>query len=272
MLVFPNAKINIGLYVIGKRNDGFHDISSVFYPIRLSDALEFVPGKGKDVYHYSGFPIPGDPADNLCARALALVRESHEIPPLDVYLHKAIPMGAGLGGGSSDAAFLLKALNDHFKLGYSSAEMKILSAKLGSDCAFFIENGPAFAEGRGELLSPVQLDLSGYHIVVVGPGVHISTQEAYKHVNVGPISFHSVDSLTSRPISEWKGNVYNAFEKYAFEKYPQIKSIRDGLYEMGAAYASMTGSGSAVYGIFAEAPKQELLQKFEPHFVYSGAL
>jgi 4-diphosphocytidyl-2-C-methyl-D-erythritol kinase len=272
MLVFPNAKINLGLYVLAKRDDGFHDISSVFYPIRLSDALEFVSGVEKDVYHYSGFPIPGDPADNLCARALALVRASHDVPPLEVYLHKAIPMGAGLGGGSSDAAFFIKALNDHFKLGYSTSAMKHLSARLGSDCAFFIENLPAFAEGRGEVLSPVQLDLSGYHIVVVGPGVHISTQEAYKHVSVGPIAFDPIAALKSHPISEWKGFVYNAFEKYAFEKYPQIKSIRDALYEIGAQYASMTGSGSAVYGIFAEAPEREILLKFEPHFVYTGAL
>lgn len=271
MLIFPSAKINLGLEVTSRRSDGYHDISSVFYPIALSDALEFVAqDSGADSYHYSGIPIPGPTDGNLCAKALYMMRQEVDIPFLQVFLHKAIPMGAGLGGGSSDAAFFLKALNDHFKAGFSNDRLRSMGAKIGSDVPFFIDNVPALAEGRGEILTQVASSLTGYHLVLVAPDIHISTAEAYAQVQVKPTLRSPADVVSKLPVSQWKDHLYNRFEKYAIRRFPEIGVIRDKLYDLGADYASMTGSGSAVYGIFKTKPESSTEKAFANAFVYQG--
>lgn len=272
MLVFPNAKINLGLEVISKRNDGFHNISSVFYPVGLCDALEIVEGKDSDSFVFSGLEIPGDPGDNLCAKALALLREKKSVPPLQVYLHKAIPMGAGLGGGSSDASFFIATVNKMFALGFSSADLHEFAARLGSDCPFFLTHEPAFAESRGEKLTPVSDVLQGWHLLLINPGLHISTPEAYRHVRVGPSGKNIRDVVEGLPVGEWKRNLFNYFEEYAIQKYPEIGVLKNALYDAGAAYASMTGSGSTVYALFAEAPPESIMGNFGRYFVYRQRL
>ncbi len=273
MLVFPSAKINLGLEVTSRRSDGYHDISSVFYPIGLSDALEFVvQDGGTDTYHYSGLPIPGPTDGNLCAKALYIMRQEMDIPPLQVFLHKAIPMGAGLGGGSADAAFFLKSLNEHFAFGFSNDRLRTMGAKIGSDVPFFIDNVPALAEGRGEMLTHVASSLSGYHLVLVAPEIHISTAEAYAQVEVKPLMRSPADIVANLPVSQWKDHLYNRFEKYAIRRFSEIGAIRDQLYHLGADYASMTGSGSAIYGIFKTRPEFSAEKTFEKTFVYQGPL
>ncbi|MCZ4409337.1 4-(cytidine 5'-diphospho)-2-C-methyl-D-erythritol kinase [Cryomorphaceae bacterium 1068] len=268
MVLFPNAKINFGLEILRKREDGFHDIDSVFYPIPLSDALEVVPDSqsGKDQWHYSGLSIPGSSSDNLCTRALSLLRERIEIPNLSTFLHKAIPMGAGLGGGSADGSFFIRGLNELFELALSDEEMEGMALSLGSDCPFFIKNLPARAQGRGEILNLVELHLQGKHLVLICPDIHVSTKEAYSVIKPDD-SHESPADIVSKPIEQWRGNLRNRFEEYAFEKYPRLAEINEKLYNAGALYASMTGSGSAIYGIFEEAVERSLLSEFDSVFI-----
>jgi len=246
MISFPNAKINIGLSILEKRSDGFHNIESIFYPVYCCDVLEI---NKCDTFQFTQTGITLDKGTNLCVKAYQLLKEVFDIANVKIHLHKAIPVGAGLGGGSSDAAFTIKTLNTLFKLQLSNVEMKEFAAQLGSDCAFFIDNKPAFATGRGEILNNIELVLNKYFIYIAYPNVFISTPEAFR----GIIPSHKTKSLSELiklPISNWKNNISNDFEESIFLKYPQIKAAKDKFYQMGAIYASMSGSGSAVYGIF----------------------
>jgi 4-diphosphocytidyl-2-C-methyl-D-erythritol kinase len=251
MVVFPNAKINLGLEILRKREDGYHDIDSVFFPVGLKDVLEIVPSQSSaDEWHFSGFPIPGRTSENLCVRLLKRLREKTIIvPPLSCFLHKAIPMGAGLGGGSADASFFLKALNQQFDLHLSDTNLEEMALEVGSDCPFFIRNTPMRAEGRGELLSEIEVDLKGCHLLLVCPDVHISTAAAYANVTPEEVEISPAD-IVKRPIEEWKGSLRNRFEEYALAEYSELAELKQRLYDQGAVYASMSGSGSAFYAIF----------------------
>jgi 4-diphosphocytidyl-2-C-methyl-D-erythritol kinase len=254
MISFPNAKINLGLDVLEKRPDGYHNISSIFYPVReLYDVLEIIPGNSvKDQYFFSGLSIPGDQSNNLIVKALEWIRKDFEIPPLDIYLHKVIPMGAGLGGGSSDGSFMLKMLNDLFSLKLNKRELESLALELGSDCPFFIENKPILAEGRGEKMTPAPVNLDGYFIALAFSDVHISTAEAYRNVSRKSESING-EFIEQKPdFDRWRREMVNGFESYALSEYPQLKKVKEYFYEQGAVYSSMTGSGSAVYGIFEQ--------------------
>ncbi len=272
MICFPTAKINIGLKVLGKRQDGFHNIESVFYPIALSDSLELLPAKENEslILSTSGISIPGDLASNLCFRAYELIRKDYPIPGMRLHLHKNIPIGAGLGGGSSDAAFFIRLINDCMELGLAWGEMHHYAKQLGSDCSFFITNRAAMVTGRGDEMEPVNLNLKGYKLVLVCPSVHISTAEAYRLIEPEDSVFALEDFVTSSPVSEWKGFLQNDFEKSIFKIHPLLASIKQALYDEGALYASMTGSGAAIYGIFDE--KTRMMKKFDSSFVWEGLL
>lgn len=250
MVVFPNAKINIGLQVLSRRADGYHNLETVFYPIKLHDALEVVEAV-ETRFFPSGLLIPGEGEDNLCLKAYRLLRQAYDIPPVHIHLHKAIPMGAGLGGGSADAAFLLVVLNRMFQLGLDEAQLTIYARQLGADCAFFIRNAPALASGIGDVFRSVALDLSRYHIVVVKPDIHISTAAAYRAVVPNP-NGRQLAAAIELPLAGWRDVVVNDFEAGIFSQYPQVAALRELLYHHGAVYAAMSGSGSSVYGLFTK--------------------
>ncbi len=253
VITFPAAKINIGLYITGRRDDGYHNIESIFYPVPHADALEMVPA---DVFKFttSGLNIPGEEDANLCVKAWHMMqRRFGAVQPVHMHLRKMIPMGAGLGGGSADGAFAIKMLNDMFNLGLQIAELEELALELGSDCPFFIRNKPAFVHGRGELMEPHSLDLSGLHLVLVDTRFHVSTREAYSGVNPEPASVN-LRELTREMLLNSDSPVRNQFEDSVVPLYPEIGNVIDSLKRGGALYASMTGSGSAVYGLFAEHP------------------
>ena len=250
MLRFPNAKINLGLNVTGVRSDGFHDIETVIFPIPLCDAMEVVPSVDNQVdFQHSGLFIPGNYEENLCYLAYQLLKKEFDLPAVKMCLHKIIPMGAGLGGGSSDAAFTIKMLNELFSLELSQTQMIQFARSLGSDCAFFIENTPVFANGRGDQFEPIDLTLSGYSVVIVVPPVHVSTAEAYQHVDTKKPG-ENIKAILKDPPGEWKNRLLNDFERTVFQTYPEIMKIKEHLYDAGAIYASMSGSGSAVFGLF----------------------
>ena len=252
MIVFPRAKINIGLRILEKRPDGFHNIETYFYPVPLSDALEFVvrrDGRRSDSLRITGLMNDDDAENNLVMKAVKLMRESFSIPYLKIHLHKNIPVGAGLGGGSSDAAAMLRALNRYFGFNLTSEELHTFAGRLGSDAPFFIDGTPSFAEGVGNILSEEPLDLSDYTIMLLYPGLNINTAEAYAGC-VPCRSGFSLRKLINLPVNEWRGRVVNDFELNIFRTYPEIGEIKMGLYEAGAVYASLSGSGSTVYGIF----------------------
>jgi 4-diphosphocytidyl-2-C-methyl-D-erythritol kinase len=253
VVAFPNSKINLGLNVTHKRNDGFHDIETVFYPVAIQDALEIVqndePGENIQ-FATSGLPIEGKTQDNLCIKAYHLLKNNFpQIPPIKMHLHKTIPSGAGLGGGSADGAFTLKLLNRKFNLGLSTEKLVDYAFQLGSDSPFFIINKPCFATGRGEFLEPVMLDLSTYKFVIINPGIHINTAEAFSLLTPAAPS-KSIRQIIQQSVETWREELKNDFERPVFQKYPEIKNSRDDLYKGGAIYASLTGSGSTVYGIF----------------------
>ena len=258
MIVYPNAKINIGLNIVGKRPDGFHNIETVFYPINLTDILEVVSSDEQEngiSLATSGIQIDSRLGENLCEKAYQKLKKlSPQILPAKAHLHKIIPIGAGLGGGSADASFMLKLLNDYFKLNHSSEILRKLASEIGSDCAFFIDNTPSFAHGRGELLKPIDLSLKGYKIQLINPGIHISTQLAYSGVQPSKPEI-SLEELVLRPPENWKDKIKNDFETHIFKMFPDIENIKNNLYRAGAVYASMSGSGSSVYGIFSETNK-----------------
>lgn len=268
MVTFPASKINIGLRITDKRPDGFHNLQSCFYPVQWGDMLEVIPS-AEFAFTSSGLPIPGRLAQNLCVKAYNLLQADFTLPPVQMHLHKIVPIGAGLGGGSADAAFTLKAVNKEFSLGLSPAQLEEYARLLGSDCAFFIQNRPLYCTGKGDVFSDIDLSLSGYHVVLVYPNLAISTAEAYAGVRPGPVASSLYDQLTSS-IDTWPGRVHNDFEDSLFPKFPVLGQVKQQLYEAGAIYASMTGSGSTVYGIF-NAPIA-VPNQFSAYRVWEGKL
>lgn len=257
MLFFPNAKINLGLNVVSRRPDGFHNIQTVFYPVPWRDALEVIETsdlKAPFQLHLSGLGIAGNPASNLLHKAWLLVKDLKKLPPIKVHLHKHIPMGAGLGGGSSDAAFFIKLLDKKFSLGFSESEKLAMASELGSDCAFFIHNTPLLASGKGNEFSEIRVDLSSYYILVVYPHVHSNTKEAYEGIVPKNPAFDLKNTVEQLPVAQWKNTLVNDFEQTIFKKYPRVAALKEHLYERGALYAAMSGSGSAVFGIFEKEP------------------
>lgn len=261
MLLFPNCKINLGLQITGKRADGYHNIKTFFFPVPLKDALEIIDdsksGDGVE-FTQSGIPIVGDQKDNLCIKAWQLLKNDFPtLPSIKLHLHKAIPMGAGLGGGSADGSFTLHALNQNYSLNLSENQLLAYALQLGSDCPFFIANNPCLASGRGEQLQPIQLSLSGYRLVVINPGIHINTRWAFSQFQLDSNASNNamnegndLATIISGPMENWKEQLVNDFEIPVFEKFPSIQFIKESLYEKGALYASMSGSGSSVFGIF----------------------
>lgn len=262
MMRFPNCKINLGLHITRKRPDGYHDLETVFYPLPLRDAIEIIPspvsaqgfplqqGSHSVELFMSGLPVQGDPADNLCVKAWHLLKKDFpQLPPVQLYLHKAIPMGAGLGGGSADAAFTLQLLNDKCRLGLSTEQLLDYSLQLGSDCPFFIINQPCIATGRGEFLQRVQLDLSAWSFLLVYPEIHINTKWAFEQITPA-LPAKPISEVISQPVHTWKDLLVNDFEAPVCQLHPALQSIKETLYTAGAVYASMTGSGSSFYGIF----------------------
>ena len=273
MILYPPAKINIGLSVVGKRPDGFHNIETVFYPIQLCDRLSIEAAKTDTdcqiVFSCDGIKLPASGAhENLCCKAYHLLAADYKLPPVSIHLHKAIPVGAGLGGGSSDAAYTLLALNNLFQLKISDRELVSYASRLGSDCAFFLYGRPAFGTGKGDILEPLTLSLAGYHILLVKPPVFVSTADAYSSVTPQNVK-HQLKDLLQAPVSEWRHTIFNDFEASIFKKFPETGRIKEKLYQEGAVYASMSGSGSSVYGIF-DKETDEVAKGFSDCFVWSG--
>jgi 4-diphosphocytidyl-2-C-methyl-D-erythritol kinase len=269
MIVFPNCKINLGLNILKKRSDGYHDLETIFYPLKLTDALEVIEQKqvqGDFPFTSSGLPVPGKPASNLCVKTYRILKKDFPaLPAVHIHLHKVIPSGAGLGGGSADAAFTLKALNELLGLSLSTEKLLEYAAELGSDCPFFIINKPCFAQGRGEILKEIRLDLSPFKIVIVNPGIHIDTGRAFMNLHPSSPSRSVLEIISGSP-ARWKDELSNDFEKVIFPLHREIVDIKDHRYFNGALYASMSGSGSTVFGIF---PKdQGLSMTFPAHYFY----
>ncbi|MDE3252728.1 MAG: 4-(cytidine 5'-diphospho)-2-C-methyl-D-erythritol kinase [Bacteroidota bacterium] len=274
MVVFPNCKINLGLNIIRKREDGYHDLETVFYPLSLRDALEAIrspDSTGNNGIHFtqSGILIPGDHSTNLCVKAWHLLRKDFpQMGPVTCHLHKVIPMGAGLGGGSADGAFMLQLLNQLYHLGMEEKDLREYALQLGSDCPFFISNTPCFATGRGEILEPYPIDLSAYRIILVNPGIHISTAQAFAGIQPTRPGV-SISRILQQPVAEWRDQLFNDFEKSLSQIHSKLAAIKTALYDQGAVYASLTGTGSTVYGLF----DKNHPQPFVPHSdwkVYEG--
>ena len=251
MVVFPNCKINIGLNITSRRSDGFHNLETVFYPIHWTDVLEVTNNNGLSPALYSsGIHIYGKASDNICLKAYYLLKQDFpQLPFIDIYLHKAIATGAGLGGGSADGAFMLMLLNKKFSLNLTDTQLIGYCLQLGSDCPFFILNKPCFATGRGEEMTPLDIHLSGYLVVLVNPGIHVNTRLAFSKITPA-IPAKSVRDIILQPVETWKHEMKNDFEEFVFHEFPEIGKIKEQLYQSGAMYASMSGSGSTVYGIF----------------------
>lgn len=271
MVCFPNCKINIGLYITAKRSDGFHDLETIFFPIQWNDVLEFFPSsQNHTALHLSGLSIPGSPSNNLVLKAYHLIKQDYpHLPHLNIFLHKILPLGAGLGGGSANGAFMLKALNQYFNLNIHQDQLLNYALQLGSDCPFFIYNQPCFAKGRGEVLTPLSIQLSGKSLVLINPGIHVNTQWAFQQIIPQKAAFdlHQIESV---PIGEWKYCIANQFEAAVLEAHPAVGDIKKILYQKGALYAAMSGSGSTVFGIFesgaiqiSEFPNNYLVKKID---------
>lgn len=253
MITFPNAKINLGLNITEKRPDGYHNLETIFYPIPLEDALEVCPrkeGEGKYSLSQSGLAIEGDADKNLVVKAYKLLDEACGLPPADIYLYKHIPSGAGLGGGSADAAFMLKLLNETYNLKLTDDQLEEYAARLGADCAFFVRNRPTYAEGIGNIFSPVELSLAGWQLLLVKPDIFVSTRDAFARICPRRPQ-RNLKDIIGQPVESWKDCMVNDFEESVFPQFPAIGDIKTELYRLGAVYASMSGSGSSVYGLFA---------------------
>lgn len=272
MVVFPNAKINIGLNIIRKRADGFHNLESVFYPIGLTDILEVITvdniEEEKIEFSNSGIEA-GDLNDNLIVKAFHILNKDFNLPSVKAHLHKIIPIGAGLGGGSSDASFMLKALNEMFELRLDVDRLEHYASQLGSDCAFFVKNTPAFAEEKGEDLSPIHMDLSKYTILLICPPIYISTAQAYSGIKPQKPEV-SLQRAIKKDITLWRKNVKNDFEEGVFAAFSEIEAIKKSLYKLGAIYASMSGSGSSVFGIFESLPEEDFQKLFPGSFIWNN--
>jgi 4-diphosphocytidyl-2-C-methyl-D-erythritol kinase len=274
MILFPTAKINIGLYITGKRADGFHNIETIFYPVPFCDALEFVKSDNQtasDSLVVTGINYIGKPEDNLIIKALKKLRERKNFPILKIHLHKVIPPGAGLGGGSSNAAFILNGVNNLYELGLSGNELKEIALEIGSDCPFFIDAVPAYAAGRGEILKPLKSEpLNNYYIVLANPEKRIKKKTAYANCRPAPAQASLNSTLSNVRIEYWKNIIKNDFDEYAFAEEPLIAKLIAEMYLSGAVFSLMSGSGSAVYGIFKNKPQlSELLKK---HLIWQGVI
>lgn len=269
MICFPNAKINIGLNIVKKRNDGYHDIESVMYPLTdiAFDALEIIESKETEII-LSGIDVPGNTQDNLCLKAYHLISKDYTLPSIQIHLHKAVPIGAGLGGGSSDAAFFIQLLNKKFSLNISWGEMHHYAKQLGSDCSFFVSNQPAFVKGKGDEFDFIKVNLSSYYILLVYPPIHINTGKAYSGVIPKKPQRSLKKDLLNASIYEWKRYIHNDFEDSVFKEYPELEKIKNDLYSIGAIYSSMSGSGSTIYGIFKNPPL--IKNKFKNCLIKTG--
>lgn len=268
MISFPNAKINLGLYITGKRPDGFHNIESIFLPVALSDALEVIPAPaGTATLEVSGIPVEASMQDNICMKAFALLRDKIGDRGMSAYLFKHIPTGAGLGGGSSDGAIMLKLLDEVYALNLSPADLESLAARLGSDCPFFLKNQACFVTGRGEEITPIHMDLKDKYVVIVNPGIHVSTVQAYGLVTPKPAGF-DLRKISTLPLEQWHSEISNDFEEPVARLHPVVDSIKQKLYDEGAVYASMSGSGSSLFGIFNS--QANLEAKFPEQYYWEG--
>lgn len=255
MICFPNAKINLGLNVVGVRPDGYHNIETVFCPIPLRDALEAIPlRQGTDHFSSSGIVVDGPLENNLVMKALKLLRSRYSFPSLDIYLHKSIPFGAGLGGGSADAAFFLKLVNDLCRLQIDDGTLRQLAGELGADCPFFISNKPVFAKGTGNVFEDIPFVLEEMFFYLVKPDIAVSTREAYAGIQLKEPEV-SLKEIIRKPVGQWCTAMRNDFEESVFLKHPAIGQIKQSLYDLGATYASMSGSGSSVFGLFKNKPQ-----------------
>ncbi len=268
MIFFPNGKINLGLSVINKRTDGYHNIETVMYPVPVFDVLEFLPSGSFSLSIY-GFKITGSMEDNLVYKAWKMLHDRYQIPPVEVKLLKMIPPGSGLGGGSSDSTFFLKALNEHFSLLLPEETLSGYALQLGSDCPFFLNNKPALVQGRGEIIQEIPLSLKGKYFCLVFPNVTIATAEAYQKITPG-VSRLSVSEVVKLPVEQWQHKMPNDFEPFVLRQHPELEEIKDLLYSEGAVYASMTGSGSAFFGIFNKPVK--IKHKFHHYLTLNGTL
>jgi len=270
MVCFPNAKINIGLNIINKRTDGFHNIETIFYPIPLFDVLEFTETENNTTnLKTTGNNLNIPDNQNICLKAFELLNKDFNLKPLEIFLHKVIPSGAGLGGGSADAAFFIKFINNHFEIGLNDSQLEQYAAKLGSDCPFFIRNKAVFAYDKGGIFEAIKLDLSNYFIYLVKPDIFISTAQAYANV-IPSKPKTSIKHLITSPIENWKDLIINDFESNVFSIFPILKQIKEELYNQGAIYASMSGSGSSIYGIFKNEP--DIIENFNLHFNWISKL
>lgn len=254
MILYPPAKINLGLNILSKRDDGYHEIETCMVPIPFYDILEITLSETFEFFQ-SGLRIPGESGTNLCEKAFYKLKDAFQIPNVRIHLRKQIPMGAGLGGGSSDAAYVLKGLNELFDLKIEEKTLEEIAAELGSDCPFFIKNKAQIATGRGELLHEIPLHLVGKYLILLNPGIHVGTKEAYEGV-VPKIPKIPISEIIQSPIENWQSTLKNQFEQHIFVKYPKIAELKQVLVDMGAVYASMSGSGSSLYGIFDEKPAE----------------
>ena len=256
MILYPNAKVNIGLNVLFKRSDGFHELETLMHPVGLTDILTINKSGNKQKkinFATTGIHIDGNHNDNIIYKACELIGSNYNLPSLDIHLHKTIPFGAGLGGGSADGAFTIKGINELCNLNMSINNMEKLAAELGSDCPFFIKNRPAITKGRGEIIKPYDIDLKQYRFVIVVPPMPINTKKAYSLITPNTPKLNLFE-LLKFDITKWRSTVVNDFEDSVFPQYPEIKNIKEELYKQGAVYASLSGSGSAVFGVFKDAP------------------
>jgi 4-diphosphocytidyl-2-C-methyl-D-erythritol kinase len=265
MIVFPNAKINLGLSVLNKRKDGYHNLESIFLPVPFFDSLEFI--ESNKLSFESSIEID-DEKSNSILQAYQFIKEIKDIPPVSIYVHKNIPIGAGLGGGSADGAFMLNGLNDYFNLDLSVEQLEKLALKIGSDCPFFIQNKPKLVHGTGDILSDITISLSGYYIAVINPKIHVSTKMAFSNLKLKKNRNSDLKNVVnSTPISEWKNSIFNDFEPSIFKQYPSIESLKNQCYKLGAIYSSMSGTGSTVYGVFE---KEIDLSSFNSDYFVQG--
>lgn len=278
MIVFPNCKINLGLHILNKRPDGYHNLDTLFYPIPLCDSLELITHKenkhsGAQIT-VEGIPVEGDQKNNLVLKAYDVLKVDYPLPPVDFCLLKNIPMGAGLGGGSSDGAFAIQLLNQYFKLQIPLEKQVHYAAQLGSDCAFFIYNSPCIGSSRGEVLEPIQFSLKDYWIAIVKPPIHIGTAEAFSKItprdNNPNLTNSSIKEIIQLPIKEWASKLVNDFEGSVFPNHPILVQTKEKLYQLGAEYAAMSGSGSTIFGLFKEEPN--LKKHFSEFFYFESKL
>lgn len=275
MITFPNAKINLGLNIVEKRPNGYHNLETIFYPVPVEDALEVnILNESNEKFrlHQAGLEIEGEAENNLVVKAYKLLDAEFNLPPVDIHLFKHIPSGAGLGGGSSDAAYMLKLLNEKFNLELTNETLEEYAARLGADCAFFIRNTPTYAEGIGNIFSPISLSLKGYQIVLVKPDIFVSTREAFAQIKPHRQTV-PLKEVIKYPMEEWRELMVNDFEESVFPQFPGIKKIKEKLYRQGAIYAAMTGSGSSVFGLFKPEDTKTAEEDFgKKAFVYRGVL